>query len=214
MSPGATFERVYHELKRMLAEGELPPGTPIEPAIIGKQIASSITPIRDALHRLTGERLVEAPNHNGFRVPLLTEAALRDLYRWSGQLLSLALKGTRHDMPGPRSAIAPPGGNLAAQTATLFIDIAQTTGNAEHIASMALTNDRLAPFRRVEAELLEGTAAELQSLTDALGDRARLLKLLASYHQRRIKIVPTLLTSSLLTKLGSDSFTSGPGSRT
>ncbi|WP_204348796.1 GntR family transcriptional regulator, partial [Klebsiella pneumoniae] len=56
-SPGATFERVYHELKRMLAEDELPPGSPIEPARIGEQIASSITPIRDALHRLTGERL-------------------------------------------------------------------------------------------------------------------------------------------------------------
>ena len=58
MSPGATFERVYNEIKRMLAEGELLPGTPIEPALIGKEIASSITPMRDALHRLTGERLV------------------------------------------------------------------------------------------------------------------------------------------------------------
>ncbi|WP_204279852.1 GntR family transcriptional regulator, partial [Serratia marcescens] len=60
-SPGATFERVYHELKRMLAEDELPPGSPIEPARIGEQIASSITPIRDALHRLTGERLGSGP---------------------------------------------------------------------------------------------------------------------------------------------------------
>jgi hypothetical protein len=95
MSPGATFERVYTELRRMLAEGELPPGSPIEPAAVGRQIASSITPVRDALHRLTGERLVEAPNHNGFRVPLITEAELRDLYQWHAQLLILAARQIR-----------------------------------------------------------------------------------------------------------------------
>lgn len=80
MSPGATFERVYHELRRMLAEDDLPPGTPIEPAMVGRQTAASITPVRVTLHRLTGERLVEAPDHNGFRTPRLTELGLRDLY--------------------------------------------------------------------------------------------------------------------------------------
>lgn len=116
MSPGATFERVYNELKRMLAEGELPPGSPIEPALIGRQLASSITPVRDALHRLTGERLVEAPSHNGFRVPLPSEAALRDLYNWNGLVLGLAAKqlppisvgkGSRMLLPRPTSRPRP-----------------------------------------------------------------------------------------------------------
>jgi DNA-binding GntR family transcriptional regulator len=67
MSPGQTFERVYLELKRQLHEGTRPPGTPLEPTAIGDELGTSFTPVRDALHRLVGESLVENPRHNGSR---------------------------------------------------------------------------------------------------------------------------------------------------
>jgi DNA-binding GntR family transcriptional regulator len=197
MSPGATFERVYIELKRMLAEGELPPGTPIEPALIGKQIASSITPIRDALHRLTGERLVEAPNHNGFRVPLLTEAALRDLYAWNTQLVGLA---ARHIL-APVEAGAGVASDESAGTATarLFAGIARGGGSAEHARAIEQLNDRLAPFRRIEGQVLDGLAEEHQALALCLsrGERAPLLKLLDRYRRRRLSVTPRLLAAVL-----------------
>jgi len=199
MSPGATFERVYHELKRMLAEGELPPGTPIEPALIGKQIASSITPIRDALHRLTGERLVEAPNHNGFRVPLPTEAALRDLYRWNGLVLALAakqlpvgldLKAINHRGTSP---------DAASSTAALFHEIAHHSGNVELGIAVGLLNDRLAIFRRAELTALEGVTEELAVLVEvvASGNRARLGIGLTRYHRRRTAGVSEILARLL-----------------
>ncbi len=192
MSPGVTFERVYNELKRMLTEGELPPGMPIEPAIIGRQISSSITPVRDALHRLTGERLVEAPNHNGFRVPLPTEAALRDLYRWNGQLLGLAVKSIRTGMPDI-AVITVPNVHIAVATAEFFLRIAQESRSGEQADAVARLNARLGPYRLREKGLLEGLQAELEHLSAAGGSPARLAKGITAYHRRRIKAVPDIL---------------------
>lgn len=203
MSPGATFERVYTELKRMLAEGELPPGTPIEPALIGKQIASSITPVRDALHRLTGERLVEAPNHNGFRVPLPTEAALRDLYRWNGLVLALAAKQltTGFKLEGLDRWVA--STDTPSATAALFHGIARHTGNVELGAAIGLLNDRLEIFRRAELTTLNAVTDELSRLSEvaASGDRAALAAALLRYHRRRTTVVAEIL-AHLISRVG------------
>lgn len=205
MSPGATFERVYHELKRMLAEGELPPGTPIEPALIGKQIASSITPIRDALHRLTGERLVEAPNHNGFRVPLPTEAELRDLYDWNAKLLRPAARhiDPRGDDAGIRTVVAEQE-DVVAATGNLFVQIARATGSTEHVRAIQHLNDRLAPFRRIEGRVLHDVTEEYHHLAlhYGQGDRAALVTLLDRYRRRRLLAVPHLLGAAHADEVG------------
>jgi hypothetical protein len=195
MSPGATFERVYNELKRMVAEGELPPGTPIEPALIGKQIASSITPIRDALHRLTGERLIEAPNHNGFRVPLPTEAALRDLYDWNAQLITLAARRVHPSLGEPRTGERSQDADGVAATASLFTEIAHASGSAEHVRAVQQLNDRLSPFRRLEAQILDDIAAEIDLLRriHIEGNRSQLVGLVEQHRRRRVRIVPALL---------------------
>lgn len=198
MSPGATFERVYHEIKRMLAEGELPPGAPIEPAVIGKEIAASITPVRDALHRLTGERLVEAPNHNGFRVPLPTEAALRDLYDWNGQVLKLAAK--QYSPGSGQQAIVHLTSmtDIAASTAALFLDVARGTGSSELAVAVGFLNARLAAFRYAEIKILESTGDELARMVKLFvsGDRAALGSALTRYHRRRLRAVSKILTQT------------------
>jgi hypothetical protein len=195
VSPGATFERVYNELKRMLADGELRPGSSIEPALIGELIASSITPIRDALHRLTGERLVEAPNHNGFRVPLPTEAALRDLYTWNGLVLRLAAKrrcvGLEPEAVDHRIISE----DIASRTAELFLSIARAGESDELTVSVALLNERLAAIRRVEATALESVTEELSGLTNVFctSDRSALAGALTRYHRRRVVAVASIL---------------------
>lgn len=200
MSPGATFERVYHELKRMLAEGELPPGTPIEPALIGKQIASSITPIRDALHRLTGERLVEAPNHNGFRVPLLTEAALRDLYNWNSQILRLASRSIGADASkiSGRQTVSSEG--IVAKITNTFSEIARESGNGEHFSAIQQINDRLSPYRRFESVVLPDGDEELALLIYQYrhGNKNRLGILLAQYHRRRSRAASLIVKATLV----------------
>lgn len=192
MSPGVTFERVYNELKRMLAEGELAPGTPIEPALIGKRIASSITPVRDALHRLTGERLVEAPNHNGFRVPLPTEAGLRDLYQWTDQVLRLAAR-RRQQRAGNLQGITP--SSTQGATSVLFLEIARCTGSAEHVRVLESLNDRLAPFRRVETRVLDDIATEYRMLLHhhEANDSVSLARAIGLYHRRRMRVTGAIL---------------------
>jgi len=187
MSPGATFERVYGAIKQMLLDGELPPGIPIEPAVIGREIAASITPVRDALHRLTGERLVEAPNHNGFRVPLLSEAALRDLYQWNGRVLGLA---ARQVQPASVTHLQH-SGSIEEITATLFLRVAQTTESAELVATVRSLNDRLTIVRRAEVATLPTIADEITGLESviAAGDRVALTAALTRYHRRRIAAV-------------------------
>ncbi|WP_066725694.1 GntR family transcriptional regulator [Sphingomonas pituitosa] len=187
MSPGATFERVYGAIKQMLLDGELTPGTPIEPAVIGREIAASITPVRDALHRLTGERLVEAPNHNGFRVPLLSEAALRDLYQWNGRVLGLAARQVQ-PASGTRTQHS---GSVEEITATLFLCVAQAAESAELVATVRSLNDRLTIVRRAEVATLPAIAEEITGLESAIaaGNRIALTGTLTRYHRRRIAAV-------------------------
>lgn len=197
MSPGVTFERIYHELKRRLADGTLRPGQPIEPAVMSAELAASITPIRDALHRLVGERLVEAPNHNGFQVPRLSEAELRDLYLWNRHVLGLAVRRMHMEAPGEITTLRPDTSDVGAATAGLFHQIAKATGSDEHAHAIGQLNDRLAPCRRVEANVLDGLLEEFDAIGALIqaNERARLSRVLARYHQRRATAVPHILAA-------------------
>lgn len=202
MSPGATFERVYLELKRQLMEGRRPLGAPLEPKILGEELAASSTPVRDALHRLVGEGLVEAPRHNGFHVPRITEAGLRDLYAWNGQVMGLAARSIRSPMPSFDPASQSQRGNIGDAVAALFLDIGRLGGNSEQERAIGHLNDRLASCRQAESSVLAETAAELAGLQviAGAGDRTALTAALVRYHRRRLGAVSRIverLTSGL-----------------
>ena len=91
MNAGATADRVYEAIKRLLLSGEILPGDRLDPARFADQFHSSKTPVRDALHRLSGERLVDTRPGEGFHMPMVTEPGLRDLYIWNASLLRLML---------------------------------------------------------------------------------------------------------------------------
>lgn len=98
MNSGLTAERVYDAIRAQILDRAYLPGTRLDPAQLAKELAASMTPVRDALHRLMGEGLVEARTGSGFHLPLLNEPSLIDLYRWSHELSLLAL---RHWTPEP-----------------------------------------------------------------------------------------------------------------
>lgn len=195
MSPGATFERVYHALKDQVLSGAFPPGTQLEPAALSVDLVASITPVRDALHRLVGERLVHTPRGDGFRMPIYTEAALRDLYGWNLRLLQLAL-GPRRAAARELLQISGHAGpkDLIGATARLFEDITRLSGSGEHLAAVSAMNYRLEAVRRKEA-VLGATDTELDEIKAALasGDHSLLRHLVGAYHRRRISGVPLLL---------------------
>ena len=201
VSPGPTFDRVYLALKEQLTSGRFAPGDHLEPAVLGEELNASITPVRDALHRLVGERMVEAPRHDGFRVPAPTEAELRDLYGWNRDLLELGLRARRP----PRARIVPPlaeprpvSEEVAAAAAVFFVRIARRSGNPEHESAIENLNDRLRALRLVEERLFEDSAEEFRALrtTWEEGDFAELRRCIAAYHRRRQRCVPEILIAS------------------
>jgi DNA-binding GntR family transcriptional regulator len=191
-APG-TFERVYAAIKRRLREGAYRPGARLEPAMLSDELNASVTPVRDALHRLTGERLVEAPRHEGFRAPMMTESTLRHLYAWHLDLLLLALARRAAEQSSMRDAAVEhgPAPNAA------FARLAALSGNPEHWAAFGNLTDRLEPFQRFESDFLEGTEAETEDIARAIEarDQRQVRRSLILYHRRRQKIVPDLLES-------------------
>lgn len=198
MTSASTFERVYDSLKELLRAARFAPGDRLEPASLSADLNASVTPVRDALHRLVGERLVEAPRHEGFRVPRLTEISLRHLYDWNSDLLSLALRHAGAAPAAPDLAALAQDETperLALATADLFLAVAHRSGNPEHIAAIANVNERLSALRLVESECLDDVSQELRDLT-ALCQQPEVVQLrraIGAYHRRRRRAAPDLL---------------------
>jgi DNA-binding GntR family transcriptional regulator len=196
MTPPGTFARVYAAIRQRLRQGAYKPGTRLEPAMLSDELNASVTPVRDALHRLTGERLVEAPRHEGFRVPQLSEARLRHLYAWHLDLLLLALM--RRPSRVPNSAQPPKWEDAVSaheQRRETFLAIARSTGNPEHVLALESVAERLQPLEQLEDMLLDEIERESDAIFEALrsGEPRRLRRQLVSYHRRRERIVPELL---------------------
>lgn len=197
MTPPGTFERVYAAIKQRLREGAYGPGERLEPAMLSEELNSSVTPVRDALHRLTGERLVEAPPHEGFRAPMLTETTLRHLYAWHLDLLLLALM-KRRDLECQNDSAA--SGGCADVPVTerqnaLFRRIAEAVDNPEYSAALEALTERLGPIRRVEERVLDALEAETEAIAGAIRtrDRKALRRCLVRYHRRRNRVIPELV---------------------
>lgn len=194
MSPGPTFDRVYLALKEQLTGGRFAPGEHLEPTTLGEELAASITPVRDALHRLVGERIVEAPRNDGFRVPIVTELLLRQLYAWQGDLVRLSLAHQRPDAPGI-GPLHTAGDTPHLTAADLFIELARSSGNWELVTALANACDRLGPATLLEGRFiadLEGELDKLRTLVST-GDLAALRSAVTAYGRRRERIVPQLV---------------------
>ena len=199
MSAGVTFERVYLALKEQLGSRRFAAGEHLEPAALSRDLNASITPVRDALHRLAGEGLVETPRGDGFRMPLVTEVGLRHLYRWNAALLDLAARGRggagatgRMEDGGPAYS----GGPIEAAE-RLFLALATRSGNPEHVAAIAGLNDRLRPVRETELRVLDEPLGEIQPIAALMAGDAMvaLRRALAAYHRRRERMVGEIVAA-------------------
>ncbi|WP_286748757.1 GntR family transcriptional regulator [Sphingopyxis sp. SCN 67-31] len=182
------MERVYLDLKARILAGTYPPGTRLEAAQLAKSLASSATPVRDALYRLSGERIIESWHQEGFRQPLLSEADLVDLYWWTGALLLLALKGRtpRSDLPGGLVDLATHP-SYPEGIESLFRTIAIGSSNGELRASIINCVERSMTIRTLEARV-DGVASDaLTSMADdyRFGRWSALRSKITRFHRRR-----------------------------
>lgn len=75
---GSVTELAYERLRSLIVEGKLPPHARLHQGELATSLGISRTSVREALHRLTSESLVEFHRHRGFFVaaPLRLDAVL------------------------------------------------------------------------------------------------------------------------------------------
>lgn len=184
MSPAHVFEPTYAAIKRRLMNGEWAGGLRLEAARIADILGVSVTPVRDSLNRLAGERLVDFSPGEGFHVHRLTETEFRDMLELHLILLLAALA------TAPTGTIQPvPADPSYPDRATgLFLAIAARSANAEIVASIGAIGDRLHLTRQFDEKILANVTQEFDALEAATLDaapQAQMRTLLLGYHERR-----------------------------
>lgn len=82
---------ILAELRRVILEGGVPPGTPIPVDQVAEVFGVSRIPVRESLRTLIGERLVDHRPNAGYLVAQLTVAEFQGLYTVRGILEKAAL---------------------------------------------------------------------------------------------------------------------------
>jgi len=186
MSPAHVFEPTYEAIKRRLMTGEWATGARIEAARLADELGVSMTPVRDSLYRLNGERMVDFTPGEGFHVHRLTETEFRDLLELHLILQLAALATAPNRLATPVSADQP----YPDRIADLFLAIADRSSNSEIVASIAAIGDRLQFSRQFDAAILGDVEAEYKLLEAAIVDAApqtEMRSLLLGYHERRAR---------------------------
>ena len=84
--------QVLSELRRVIASGRVPPGSPIPLDDVAAFFGVSLIPVREALKTLLGEGLLEHQQRLGYTVTALSQAELDELYVVRGALEAAALE--------------------------------------------------------------------------------------------------------------------------
>ncbi len=85
-------DRAYQRLRAGILQGELPPGDRLRVADLRGRYSLGLTPIREALMRLTSEGLVDAESHRGSRVSPASPEALADLMEARREIEAMCLR--------------------------------------------------------------------------------------------------------------------------
>jgi DNA-binding transcriptional MocR family regulator len=197
MNAGSTMQRVYATIKERIMTGQFAPGERLDPARLAPDLASSSTPVRDALHRLVGERLIESSQHDGFRQLQISEPAIRDMYEWTHQLAILIISSSQSAVAASAEPLKLGQSSYTEVVQTVFSGLADMSPNHEHRAAMKSLLDRSRIYQNAESRLLEGAIPELLILHDAIASRAwhNVRILLNRYYKRRLRVVGKIAAS-------------------
>jgi DNA-binding GntR family transcriptional regulator len=85
-------DRAYVKLERAIIAGELAPGVALSEAELAEQLGISRGPLREAINRLEGRRLVQRVPHVGVRVVSLSDADTLEIFQMRAVLEGLACR--------------------------------------------------------------------------------------------------------------------------
>ncbi|MFB2588210.1 GntR family transcriptional regulator [Acinetobacter sp. c1-l78] len=87
-------EQAYRQIQTAIVYGDLPAGSKILEAELAKTYGISRGPLREAIHRLEAQKLLQRTAHVGTRVVSLSEQQLIELYQIRANLEGLACRLT------------------------------------------------------------------------------------------------------------------------
>lgn len=193
MAPEAlTADRLHRDIKALILRGYFGAGRPLTVHAMAEAFGTSISPVRDALNRLVGERLVEMQGGGGFAIPAITTRNTYDLYALHAELIRAALKDAQSfaavGQPSAQVvARVPDHHSVADATASFFIRLAGCSANMELQDAIMGLGERLAVRR-----LCEGAAKRhaeeliaLWNLTEK-GNKSAIRGAMWQYHRRRL----------------------------
>lgn len=189
MSPAHVIEPTYLGIKTRLKQGAWPMGMRLEGAKLADELGVSVTPVRDSLNRLVGERLVELWPGEGYRVARLSERLLRDLLQFNSDLLSQAISAGAVGAIGIDPIKA--GSPYPERIALMFSELAAVSRNMIVIEAVDALNDRLHAARCLDPQLIDKCEAEFAVFGQLIAknaDPAARIDWLASYHERRCEL--------------------------
>ncbi|KZY55651.1 hypothetical protein A3736_10145 [Erythrobacter sp. HI0063] len=193
MSPAHVLEPTYRRLKDALLEGRFRAGTKLEAMRLADDFGVSMTPVRDSLNQLVGEGLVDLTPGEGFRVPLLTEQALRDILQVNALLLEQA-PDNDHKSLTINEGSNDTRGAYADRLARAFRDIAASSGNRFRVHLVERISDRLQPLRELEPVIWPGAPHALEQIErkaqQGFDGSNRAVR---AYHQHIEDLVPALV---------------------
>jgi DNA-binding GntR family transcriptional regulator len=94
-------ERAYRQLRRALMDGQYASGEVLAVPEIAKQLGTSITPVREAILRLTAEGGLEATESQSFCIPKLTPEQVSEL-----QTIRILLEGEAAAVAALKASVA------------------------------------------------------------------------------------------------------------
>ncbi|MET0885546.1 MAG: GntR family transcriptional regulator [Mycetocola sp.] len=84
MGSTSASDRAYEWLRTKIVTGELPAGSFVEEATVSEAAGVSRTPVREAMHRLAGERMIQLVPRRGAQIRDITTREILEAYeaRW------------------------------------------------------------------------------------------------------------------------------------
>lgn len=181
------FTRVYAGVRGELARAELPSGGQIRVDETARRFKVSPTPVREALARLSGERLVRGCRRQGYFVPKPSVSDLIELYTLSEMHLVTAIRLQSRQSPPRVVRRAEQGEPFATDMGIgqIFLAILAKAEVVLLLDSGALILERLSLARRAEdAALGQNACSEIYPLLESRRFSA-LARAIRSYHSAR-----------------------------
>jgi DNA-binding GntR family transcriptional regulator len=163
-------DAAYRRISEAMLSGVLPPGSRLVMDALAASLQISRTPVRDALHRLQREGLIEPAGRRGFLVRTLGPDAVRQLFE-------------------AREAVEV----FAAQRVAELGSVQQVTAAVDKAEQMDTAHpaDAFAANLLVHRAVVEATGnPQLVDLFDAVWTRARTLQVYSSYFERELVHLP------------------------